>query len=180
MLFLLIMYKSAGDFENVVGLFAVRAFRIVVDEGVVLVDNHSEAFFLLFVDTLAGFLISCFQDNHLKLFLIFCVRIVFQSVLGNDDCALVVVAEIVSEVVVELCIVDFLLHQLVLQLEDGVLCDSRLVAVREIVEKLLKLFNSLVGFCRAVVPANRGSSRILHRSVSARRISLSGSGCSRS
>ena len=141
----LIFHIFAGNLEDVVGFFARLAFGVVVDEGVVFVDYVAETFHFLFINALRSLLIAGFQDEHFELFLIFAVRVVFDGVLGNDDCRFVVVAHVVAKVVVELCVLKFLEYEFVLKLEDCILGYRHLVAFWEVVEDALKLFDSLLG-----------------------------------
>ena len=116
---MLLVEIVVGYLENIVSLAAVFALWVVVDERVVLINHFAVAVGLLLDDALVCLLEFGFQHNHLQLFLMFCIRIVFQRVCRHNYGAFVIVAEIISEIVVKLGVVDFFLNQLVLQLEDG-------------------------------------------------------------
>ena len=47
---ILVVYVFACNGEDIIGLFAVGAVGVVVDEGVVFIDHFAEAFFLALVD----------------------------------------------------------------------------------------------------------------------------------
>ena len=133
----------ARNLEDVVGLLAIFAVGVVVDEGVVLVDDGAVAFFLLLVHALLSLAEARLENEHLKVFLVLAVGVVLDGVLGGDDGALVVVAHVIAQVVIERGIFQFLLHQLVLQFKDGALCNRHLVALGEVVEKRLQLLDGL-------------------------------------
>ena len=73
-------------------------------------------------------LVACFEHKQFEIFLVFGVGVILDGVFRNDNGAFVVVAEIVAEVVVELCVLQLLKGEFVLKLEYGALGNVNFVA----------------------------------------------------
>ncbi len=139
------MHVAVGNFLDIVGLFAAWTFGVFVVEGLIFIEHVAEAVGLSFFHRVEGFLIACLEDEQFELFLVFGIGIILYGVACYNDGTLVVVAHVVAEVVVELCVLQLFESKFVLHLEYGILSYGHFVAAREVFEEALKFFYSLDG-----------------------------------
>ena len=115
---------------------------IFVNKSVALVLCVLEALQLLLLHTLLRQLKLTLHDKKGEFLTQFRIRIVLQRILRSDNASLIVVAaigavaEILSEVIIELSRVKLLQHELVLQFEEQILCFLSARSVREKVQIL--------------------------------------------
>ena len=84
------------------------------------------------------------QNQYGKFFAIICIRIIFQSILSCNYTGFIVITQIVTQIIIQLCRIEFFQHQFILQSKNHILCFLLLGTVREIFHKHLQLLDSLI------------------------------------